>query len=245
MSAPKVTFNTTSVEPNRVLKEKFKHEVTETETFNLTDDEKVTLKVYLRKTKTYLEKVTLRCKKELEHYPNSEMLKPFAPEGADALLFEEKPFDFLNKAYTVQTFHKDESKNQNRSQSHIDTGTNFTKGYKSPSTLVDMEKIQELEAVYEVGTLLAIFNNLLSQMSRIEAGLEDNEKDPEELAAVILGLPRVLKALAEEVEKSPILNTGWAANLKTDFIEFLQKFITWLNDLKDSDSDREHPEIHL
>lgn len=238
MANPKILYNQGKITLDRVSQAQW--------SLTLTPEERSLLSRYLNQTKTYLEKISSNCAKLIDDgKTNSTIIDNFLKKNGientnDAIIFQDKPSVFLNKAYTRQTFHEDNEKNQNRFQPYINAGLNFTECFDK--SVLKMTKMTEDEKLfYDVGTMIAAINTVLSQIDRVISQLNQNEvNDDGVLAVMIPTLFPALEALSDEVKKSPIMETDFFSNLRNDLMEVLENVLNWIvNKLRFGSSNNE------
>ncbi len=189
--------------------------------------------VYIDKSRTYLERVRSKCYAMIDSQL-ADTTCAIVDDSLDkyrGILFE-SPSKFLKKAYTVQTFHQNESENINRYQQYIYVGKQFAFYCEKP----EVQLTPEQKLLNDVGTVTAAINNLISQMNRIESAIKSITKDTDNddytrIFGLIDQIPIAIQVLTDEVvaDKPNILNSkgGFLTNLYDDLLAMLERFVAF------------------
>ncbi len=193
---------------------------------------------YIDTSRTYLQRVKAKCNQLIDQtFVNAECLHVFASHSdIEKSILSDKPSDFLQKAYTEQTFHSDEKENINREQSYIDAGKKFVIYCESQkNSLTANEK-----TFNDFGTVIAAINGAISQMNRTEHEINSitDSSDIDEYMKIFMNVKPIasfIQILTDEVaDKKPnILNSkgGILANAYDDLLAMYEQLITFYNSI--------------
>ena len=201
------------------LKDKMKEKLDNVDPMNsenlgdLSERELKELSEYISNSRQYLEQIKAQCYQHIDSkYRDSMVLESYADEN-NPETFSVKPSVFLEQAYAVQAYDKENQLITNRSQIHINTGTSFGKHCDENEASLSTEE----RDFNEVGKLVGAINTAISQMNHIESSLltlkkaKDNndeillEREKNTMPAKLLALPNVLSVLSDTAEKSTII----------------------------------------
>ena len=186
---------------------------------------------YIDNTRIYLQRIKTKCNQLIDKtLDNAECLHIFANQNeVDIRILSDKPSDFLQKAYTQQTFHSDEKDNINREQAYIEAGTKFSRYCQDhKNDLTDNEKMFN-----DFGTVIAAINSAISQMDRTESDINaisvsSNNDDYMKTFLNVKPIATFIQILTDEVaDKKPnVLNSkgGILANAYDDLLAMIEKF---------------------
>ncbi len=181
---------------------------------------------YILINRAYLEKVVQQCKDAIDmKVKNVRCLQVLDPnQTLEQDILDGKASDFLQKAYTSQTYDESNTAVENRVQNCIEMGKYLNNNLNSLTG--------EQLLFYDYGKAIGALNNGISQMNRVEKLINDlnEQSEDDNYHTIFLATEQIttcLETIANELndnQRPPILNTGLLANIYSDIMEMIKAF---------------------
>jgi len=140
-------------------------------------------------------------------------------------IFNDKPSEFLEKAYTLQTFDANAKPQENRHQIYISAGTAFSANIDGNRHVTPTQLMCN-----DAGALIGSINSSISQINRAEALIRTNQF--ESAAAVMPALTGCLRATVETAQGSKIIDvTPEATSMRERLSQMIQKFVGFCSNI--------------
>ena len=164
--------------------------------------------------------------------------------GDDGVDYAAPPSEFLEKAYTLQTYDGAGQPIENRAQPYIDAGLAFTAS-------VDETTSREKNVLNDAGKMTSAINNILSQLNKILAQLDKvyagtaSEDDVESLGHLLanpVGLHNQIVVLSDVAQSSPMMDYVPHQNIVQSaisaIVELFQSLVNYLSQLGKTETQR-------